>query len=209
MKFKVKDHFHSVNKNLFIDVMTGDRVQFKEKFNAGDLMRIMHDWLVENGYGSASDKDFGEIFYHHKFMQGGLEEVRWWWRFKKKPDEDNGANFFLYHVFVQARIIAMTKDQVIKNDMKFKTNMGDIEIEVSGRLEVDVGRKWRDHWLLKNFFEMYIERMINQRIQFHKDEIRSQVGRFKSMLKGYFQLPLTHGSVRQDEGNWDTNTDFV
>lgn len=207
MELKIKDHLQHFNNKLYMDVAGGDRIQFKDYFNAGNLMTVMHDWLVENGWASASDAKFPEVFYHHKFMQGKIEEVRWWWRPERGPYEDHGANFFHYEMEVDIRIVVMKKSEVMKHGMKFSTNHGDIEIKTWAKLIMDKDGKWRSHPILKNFLHLYLDRIAQKSVLRHYAFIRRDVNRFKDALKSYFKLPV-YSPEPEHQGDFRFTKDF-
>ncbi len=205
MELHIKKHMH--DGKHYIDVVSGARVQFKDYFNAKELMQMMRDWFSDNGWASRSDKDFPERFYHHQFLQGGLQHVRWRWRLYRYPPEAAGSNFFQYEFFVDVRIIGLKNTEVMKRGMKFSTHTGDIEISIEGRLILDSGGEWRQHFFLKHFYDLYVKRIGYKEVLRQKAYLRRDVYRFRDALKAFFKLPAT-SPEEEGEGQFQLTKDF-
>ncbi|MFO7710433.1 MAG: hypothetical protein R6V53_01575 [Candidatus Woesearchaeota archaeon] len=207
MKHKITQHLQSVGDKWYIDVLEGQRrINFNDYFNIGNLMQYLHDWLVENGWGSPKDDKFGEVFYHHIFKQSGDEEVRWWWRFERDPPGES-AGFLKCEMNVDVRIIAMKKTEQMKQGMKFKTNHGDMEIGIEGRVVIDADKKWRSHKLMSHLLKFYVYQMINDRVMGARDFMKEEADRFTDALKAYFKMP-GYSPEAEAEGHWGHSQDF-
>ena len=206
MRIKTKSNLHTGKD--YIDVLEGGKHEFKVNvhFNAGDYMIFLHDWLVENGWGNPKDQDFREEFYHHKFIQGGLEEIRWWWRLKRNPPEGE-SSFYRYEMNIDVRIIAMKKTEVMKRGMKFKGNHGDVTTAFEGKLILDKEHRWRNHALLKNFYSLYKNRIIHDEIWAHRTFILKEIHRVMDAVKGYYKLDIVRPE-KEDEGTFGFNVDY-
>ncbi|MCB9361899.1 hypothetical protein H6504_00550 [Candidatus Woesearchaeota archaeon] len=192
-----------------IDVNDGvpAKVEVKDFFHAKELMEVLHDWLVHNGWGPAPDYEFPEVFYHHIFFQNGAEEVRWWWRNEVDPPGQGKGGFFRYQINTSVRINNLKGAEVMKRGMKIKTNVGDVEVAMRGKLILDPYKTWKNHWLLKNFWHFWIHRMYNAQIERQKAHLRREVNRYKDAVRAYFKLPTVRPETEGSAG-YEYNKDF-
>lgn len=210
MQYKIKSHLHSHNKKYYewATPSTGDRIQYKEVFHVDHLLQHMHDWLVENGWTkSAGDPDFPEVFYHHQFKQGGIEDVRWWWRLSQYSPQMKGSKFYKYEMNVDCRIIALVRTEVMQQGMKFKTMKGDIEVNVGAKLVLDENQEFRNHWLLKHFWDLWLKRIKKNEIADETEELKKEVDKFKDHVKAYFKIPIFNPEPQGERG-WGNTKDF-
>jgi hypothetical protein len=170
----------------------GVAVQYKDIFQIGDLVTEMHDWLVENLDAPGSDADFPEKFYHHRFHQNGLEEVRFWWRLSRKIN-----SFITYRYDIEMRTLAMVKKEVMHRGMKFKSNHADCEIRVWGFLELQKNAWQKGGFLTQTFYEMFRGRMYADQVRYHRNEVVGDVNRLIAYLKDFFKLKNIKGGELQ------------
>jgi hypothetical protein len=174
---------HRFDDYEYITTIDEARVKYKEVFDLKGLYTDMHDYVVENGWASSSDKDFKEIFYHHKWLQGGMEEIRFWWRLDKEIN-----SYYKYELDVNVRCIGIKRTEAVIDGKKFKTFTGEIEITVNPRVLADHKQEWRKHWLLKNFHRLFYKRIFFQEIDQKRRELNYEVSRFLEFLKTHFKL---------------------
>jgi hypothetical protein len=178
---RILRHAHSGRD--IITVCPRSKIKITDLFNANDLVKSLHDWLCDNGWGDRSDSKFPEIFYLHRNLQKDGEEVKIWWLFEKEVNK-----FFKYEMFVDILILGMRSTEAMYNGIKFKTNRGYIEICVESYLEMDFENKWRTHPFLKNFYELYKKRIIPKEIEMHKITLNRMTELFRTNAKNYFQV---------------------
>ena len=209
MEFRIKEFLRNRHGGMYLYATNpgGERIQYNDIFHANELMRHMHDWMVDNGWAPRDDKKFPEQFYHHQFKQGGVEEVRWYWRFNRAPDADKGAGFYHYFFNVSIRIIGMKRTEIMRRDMKLGTMKGDIEVESDAYISLDHSKKWRNHWLLKNFLDTYLFRLSYNEVLAHRAFVRRETNRFMDSVKTFFKLPRFRPPT-EEQASYDTNRDF-
>jgi hypothetical protein len=207
MELKIKKHKDTTKGTTKRIMVTREhRVEYKSYYNVNDFMFALHEWLVDNDWATPFDQDFKEVFYHHKFMQGGLSEVRWRWLLQRNGLGDS-AGFIKYEVYIKVLIIAMSTAEVMKRGMKFKTNYGDIDLYFTSYLVIDEKGKWNNffnRWLY-NYF--YVDRVLKRKIEMHKTFLRREVNRMINSVKAFFKIPTKHAE-KEDEGAFYSNIDF-
>jgi hypothetical protein len=189
---KVVKHAHTGRE--IITCVPRSKIKMTEMFNANDLIKAMHDWIVDAGFGPRSDKDFPEVFYLHRFLQQSGEEVKLWWQFNKPVNA-----FFKYEFFVDILMLGLKQTEVMQDGMKFKSNQGYLEVCTEAYLELDPDFKWRKHWLMKQLFPMFKERMFSTEIDRHRVNLVRFTNLFRTSVKNYFQLKGYHAVAAVDE----------
>ena len=59
----------------YLEPAFDERVKHKDFFHLKNLYTLLHEWLVEEGWGTRTDPDFGERLYLHRFTQQSGQEL--------------------------------------------------------------------------------------------------------------------------------------
>ncbi|MEM4263925.1 MAG: hypothetical protein QW666_03480 [Candidatus Woesearchaeota archaeon] len=168
----------------FIPV-TSYTVNFKkEVYKLEDLYKVMHEWVVENGYGPKADEDFPEKYFMHKVTPGG-KEIWVRWRLKKVP---YGQEFWRYDLDVDMHVLGLQDVEVMVDNKKVKGNMGEVEVNVAANLIVDVEKKWAKNPLLKPFRNYYFKRFLSQKRDFFAKQLYTEAFAFRDVINNYLKL---------------------
>ncbi len=167
------------------DVLVADevRIKHKDKYNMKYLYMMCHEWLIEHGWGSASDAKWPEKFYLHRWNQTAGEEVWIWWRFEKVVN-----NILRYDLDVDWHVVGMESADIIKDGKKFKGNKGDCELKIYAKVIFDPDNLLEEG-PFGSFKRLLYERIYYKTVLKHKREVYEEVYKFKQVLKTYFNLP--------------------
>ncbi|MBN2566942.1 hypothetical protein JXB02_02555 [Candidatus Woesearchaeota archaeon] len=173
------------NKPGHVYEVTRYRVKYKDVFNLKLLYALLHEWAVEENFGDASDQKFPEAMYWERRLDGGIMEIWAWWRLARDPE---GTSFYRYRMDVDYHIVAMKSIEVVHNGKKFKTNNGEVEVNVHCWIEIDPGGEWREHWLLRHFFDMMWKRVLYNDLLARKKRFLKKAYEFQEVIKNYLNL---------------------
>ncbi len=160
------------------------RIKDVDVFNLKAIYTMMHEWFVEEEF-TKDEKDFPEVYMRDKITQKNGREVLVFWRLHKHPA---GVNFYNRTVDVIIKIIGVKDIEVMQGGKKFKIQKGIFEVKAYGYLEYDVEHKWRDHWLLKNFLDFYVNRMTKKDMESHRNELMVEMQSFQRAVKDFLNL---------------------
>jgi len=115
-------------------------------------------------------------------------EILVFWRFHKHPF---GINFYNRTIDLLVKMVGLKEVEVVQEGKKFRFQAGTFEVKVWGYLEYDVEMKWRNHWLLKHFLDIYVNRVTNRDMESHREELLVEIESLQQAIKEYMNL-MTH-----------------
>ncbi|MFH1316778.1 MAG: hypothetical protein ABII01_04625 [Candidatus Woesearchaeota archaeon] len=189
----------------YITAIDGAVLKHKDYFNLKDLYVLMHEWLVQYGWCTRADEDFPEKFFLQKEAQQSGKELWIWWRLEKFPDGVYNT-YYKYQLDIDVHVILLKDVEVVRNGVKFKAHHGEPEIKLNARVVVDYQNKWKNHWLLGSFYEVFRNRVFKVPFSMHRRELYREIYRFQEHMKTYFKL-MTY--LPEEEGEqWQINEDY-
>ena len=78
--------------------------------------------------------------------------------------------------------------EVMQEGKKFKIQKGLFEMKVWAYLEYDAEEKWRNHWFLKHFLDIYVYRLNGETFDIHRNELLEEVENYQAAVKEYLSL---------------------
>jgi len=184
--------------------MSMTRVKFKDVFHLKNLYVMMHEYLADEEWAGNDIGEFGikakhpyeshadiETLYLEKFCQKGLhqggKEMWVWWRLAKFPEGKFSA-YFKYHLDIDMHMVYMQDMEVVHQGKKMKVQKGEMEIFLRPWIESDIDSKWRKHWLLKHFIDLYEKRVLSQEIEKREKELWREIYRFQGIIKRFLNM---------------------
>lgn len=162
-------------------------IENEQTFQFKQLYKIMYEWLIEEGWRDQylrGNENF-EHLYLEKTLQDGAQEHLIWWRCEFRPYNNS---YFRYVMHIDFQTIHMGKTEVIHKGNKFKTYVGDLILRVESWLQLDYESKWEKHWFLKNFDDVFRQRIYKKNVESYKRDLYNWTYRFQNMIKTFLQL---------------------
>ncbi len=169
------------------------RVKYKDVFHFRNLYVMMHELFLEEGYeGYEGNKHAGiETMYSENVYQKGIhrggKEVWVWWRFQKDL-EGRGHGNFIWTLDVDFHAAYVKEIEVIHQGKKLKVNHGELEIFFRPRIESDYSGQMRNHWFMKNFIDIYEQRIMARDIEKWEKFLWRDVYKIQSKIKDFLGL---------------------
>ncbi len=163
------------------------KVVFQDPFNLKNLYKIVYRWLLDHGYLVDTNEADLEILYSEQVRQGDMKEYHIWWRCQKQPPNE----YFRYYLSIDYLGLAVKNTEVIKDDKKYKMQIGEITINIKSDLEVEANDKegkWESHWLLSMFRNWYKEKWYRTKIEQHENTLYEETYKLQSTIKEYLEL---------------------
>ena len=159
------------------------------------LYRVMHYWLMENGWmdlrGDIAHESM-EIMYMERrgtSFSPAHRELRIWWRLQKQPFFFfQGSKYYRYRMDVDFNVIQMTDVEIMKDGKKIKAQHGELRLMIKPYVEIETGGSWKDHFLLKYVEQYFKQRILKRTLEDHKKELYRESFRFQGMIKKYLEL---------------------
>ena len=187
-----------INEGDELRVIPQFSVKYKDVFSLKNLYVMMHELLLEEGWLGFEDQvadisahsDIEPLYSENVYQSGihhGGKEMWIWWR-AKKHHEGRRSDYFLNTLDLDWHIVTLQEREIVHQGKKMKTQWGEIEMFFKARIISDVGNKWKNHWLLKNFKTIYEERMVHGHIEKREKDLWRDVYRIQSKVKAYLNL---------------------
>lgn len=178
-------------KHRYTDVeyinITSFTINFKkEVFKLEDLYKIMHEWLVENGYATRADEKFPEKYFLHKVTPAGVE-IWFRWRMKKSP-LPGIQKFWRFDLDIDTHVLGLQDVEVVVQNKKIKANKGEVEVQASANLVLDASGDWSKNALLKPFKKFYFSRVIAKKRDMLKKKLYDDAFELRDVINNYLQL---------------------
>ncbi len=148
------------------------------------LYKAMHEWLIELGYATTSDKDFNETLHLQRTDADKAREIIFWWRQEKRPAD--AGDRFIYFLKINVHILGMKKVEVVKQGKKYKLDKGECEIAITGKLIVDPYGKYKSNFLIKKFKNWFMSEGMD--IGKHKHLLYRDVYEFANRIRNFWEM---------------------
>lgn len=181
---KIKHRYTDFGKEYL--VAAEFKLKHKDYFSWKYLYTLIHEWLVEEGYGTRKDYDFPEQQYMHREHQKSGTEVWIYWRLTKYPVIKNP--FWRYDLDLDIHIVLMKNAEIMVDGKKYKVNWGEPEIKIWAKCVADYKREWEKSPIMSRLKHLFFRRIIKRDFEMHKKELYREAYRFQEAVKTYFKL---------------------
>lgn len=177
------------------------KVKYSDVFHLRNLYVMMHEYLIdENWYGlndmprstpSIAHGDIEKLYmerHHQKALHRGGKEYWIWWRLQKQPFI-RSHGYYVFRLDVDFHGMYMQKLEIIHQGKKMNVDKGELEIFLRPKLvRTDLGKKFQKNFILRNFQELYENRILDQDIEKLEKELWREAYRFQGTIKAYLNL---------------------
>ncbi len=173
---------------------------FRDVYVMQYLYRVMHYWLIENGWKDSKgdlDHQSMEILYFERrgtTFSPQHRELRIWWRLNKQPLFAS-SSYYRYRMDVDFNVIQMTDVEIMKEGQKLKAQHGELRLMIKPSLELETstgspyeGKGWGAHPILRYVESYFKARILKRALEDHKKELYREAYRFQGMIKKYLEL---------------------
>jgi hypothetical protein len=183
-----------------IRTVTPFKVKYNDVFHLKNLYIMMHEYLVEEGWlgeggvkahPSDSHMDIEKLYMerlHQKALHRGGREIWIWWRVRKNPFGKK-QGYYEFTLDIDFHGMYMQKIEIMHQGKKLKVDKGELEIFFKPKLvRTPLAEKWKDHWFLKHWQELYEKRIISQDLDKMEKELWRESYRIQAVIKAYLNL---------------------
>jgi len=165
------------------------------------LYEAMHEWMINHGFASRDDQEFGETLFLQRVNDQGAREIWFWWRLEKVPEDvaDKKAPRYKYQVRINTHTLGLKKTEIVKDGKKIKLDKGEIEIIIKAYLIKDPEDAWKKSWLPEIFKNWLWDRGMSDEHDKQEDLLYAEVYAFGEMIKRYFKM---HALTSTPEGQF-------
>ncbi len=176
------------------------KVKFKDVFNLKNLYVMMHEYLVEEKWFGKEGPVKGdpskqhrviEDLYLEKFCQKGLhsggKEMWIYWRLFKKP-EGRYSGYIKYRLNIDFHGVYIQNREIMHQGKKITVQWGELEIFFNGAVQTDYEDKWKEHWFLKHWQDLYEKRIMSQELEKHEKMLWREIYRLTNVVKRYLDM---------------------
>ncbi len=161
------------------------KIKHKDYFSWKYLYTLIHEWLVEEGYGTRDDKSFPEVMYMQRENQKSGNEVWVYWRLTKNPVK---SPFWRYDLDIDIHLVLLKDTEILFDNKKYKVNWGEPEVKIWAKCVADYRREWTKSPFMKKLKKIFYKRIIKRDFEMHKKELYREAYRLQEAVKTYFKL---------------------
>jgi len=148
------------------------KVKYEGVFSFKDFYKFCHAYLLND-----KSLDVAEATYSEK-IKGDSKDVEVEWKFEKKK-----TDYFKFKGGVKFRVINMKGVEVTQDNVKIKTNIGQIEVAIKGILERDYDGKFERTAFRKFWRSVYEKWVIPSTVNKYEDDLASLCDDFLGQAK--------------------------
>ena len=160
-------------------------VNVKDAFNLPYVYLMIHDWLMEEGWGGSGDADFGEKMYTHRDHPTFGREIWIRWRLQKSPADK--SKLFHYTMDLDWHILGLKNTEIVWQGQKVETNKGEFEVQCRAAIVIDKEKQWTK-WPFSSFKDLYLKRALRQKLLVHKKTLYADAYRFRDLMMNYLKM---------------------
>jgi len=171
-----------------------DRVQIakwtvtvRDAYNLMYAYTMVHDWLVEEGWASKDEADFGETYYTQRESPKHGKEIWIRWRLQRQPEGVPKAKLFTYMMDLNWKIIGMKPTEIVYRGQKVKADRGEFELDCTAALVFDKDAAWAKS-MFKPVKEWMIKRVLEKQRLMHMNNIYNDTYRLRALVTNYLKL---------------------
>ncbi|MBW2998662.1 hypothetical protein KY321_03940 [Candidatus Woesearchaeota archaeon] len=170
----------------------GLQVVFQDPFHMKNLYKFIKLWLEDKAFitkgGPWTEKNM-EVFYSEQ-DRGGVKEYHIWWKTGMQPSN----SYFKYHLDVNYLGLGIKNTEVIKDEKKYKLQIGEITVKINSFLEIEATTDWSKHWFLKYFQKKFQQKWYRTKIEQHEDELYELTYKLQKAVKEFLELKQYAGT---------------
>lgn len=174
-------------------------VNYKDLFNMQYIYHVLHEWMIENGWATREDDDFGEKDYIQRENPSFGKEIWVRWRFEK--DTPLGEPYLKYTLDLDMHAIGLKEVEAVVNNKKIKADKCELDIQGTLALKIDYAKYTRGTFL-QSYRDLFIDKIMRKTIDYHKREVTREKERLQEAIKEYLKMHK-YKETLEFEGLWN------
>ena len=153
-------------------------IKFNGIFDFNGLMQAMRNWIVDQGY------EFHETSVKHKVPSPvGAEQEFVWWGWRKVN------SYVKYHIDIFFHLWELHDVEVVREGKKEKLQSARMQIEMSGRCELDWSNRFAGSKFLQALADFYNNYVIRKNIDLvFTDQLYYRIYKLQQLVKEYLEF---------------------
>ncbi len=153
-------------------------IKFIGIFNLPGMMRTMRNWIVNQGY------EFHEKGLKHKVpTPAGAEQEFGWWGWRKVND------YVKYHIDIYIHIWELHDVEVVREGKKQKLQNARVQIEITGRCELDWSNRFGGSRFLLALADFYDNYIVRRNIDLvYTDQLYYRLYKLQKVVKEFLEF---------------------
>ena len=167
-------------------------VQLRDVFKLDFLYTIIHDWIVDEGWGPRDDTKFLETYYTQRdHPQFGKEIWVRWRLWKDSPGAKPGGkvSLFKWMMDLDFKIIGLKDAEIVYKNQKIKMDKGEFELTCRSAVVIDYGGAFEKAGFAQRFTNfLFARRVHRRRLGAEKKMCIEESYRLREFVLNYFKL---------------------
>lgn len=159
------------------------RLVYRSTFNMKYFYYLMHEWFVDEGFGTRDDASFPEVMYIHR-DSGKDKEIWWRWRFETTSPT---GPLFRWCFDFEGHVLGHKEVEILVGGEKVKADSGELEIFVTPYCYI-TSSKWDKNPLLKAFKPVLRNVVYRKMVDKEKKLYERKLWEAQEAVKTYLKL---------------------
>lgn len=188
--FPIKNRFDGIE---VIPEVAKYIINVKDTYNLYSLYMMMHDWLLEEGWGTGpqgptfrEDYEFGEINYIQRDNPNFGKEVWLYWRVKK-PSPSSGGGLFEFMMDLDFHFLGIKPGEINWKGQKVEVQKGEFEVTVTANIIIDPAGKWKK-WPFSEIKSLLLNRVYRKQFSMNKKLLYNDAYRFRDFVMNFLKM---------------------
>ncbi len=153
------------------------KIKQKGIFALDELYILLYQWFKRYGYTT-----FREVEYLEKRMPNGKEiSIKWYGN--RKINE-----YIRYVIEINFLVLGFQEIEVEKDNKRYKSGKGDIEMRFRSYLEIDYENMWGQSAMTRFFRAIYDKYILGSKIEQYEDELYEETYKLMDQARSFLNL---------------------
>ncbi len=161
-------------------------IQVRDAYNLSYAYTMIHDWIVEEGWGPRVDMFFPETYYMQREHPTFGKEIWLRWRLTKDAPRTKGG-FFTYMMDLDWKMLGVKDTEIAWKGQKIKVDRSEFELTCRSNLLIDKSGEWNT-WPFKELKALYTKRTMRNKVTMHRKNIYADSYRLRDLVMNYLKL---------------------
>lgn len=162
-------------------------VQLRDVFKLEFLYTIIHDWIVDEGWGPRDDTQFQETYFTQREHPQFGKEI--WIRWRLRKSSPSGGPLFQWMMDLDWKIIGLKDTEIVYKNQKLKMDKGEFELTCRSAIVIDYAGMFAKAGFAEKFVNrLFARRIHRKRLGAEKKLCIEECYRLRELILSYFKL---------------------
>ena len=159
----------------------------RDAYNLVYAYTMIHDWIVEEGWGPRDDKKFPETFYLQRENPVTGKELWFRWRLSKSGAGLSKSSLFSYTMDLDFHVVGLKDTEIAWKGQKVKADRSEFELSCRAAVLIDKSHEWKT-WPFSAIKDIMVNRVKRSALDMHKASVYKDAYRLRDLVANYMKV---------------------